>query len=184
MGTRGTRIRQQDFAGLPECLRRAVVIEEAGGAAVLALEVAREVGELLVTEVQGDKLDGFTGVEALIGDAEAVLAQPLAEGAAVGLAEVALDGAGGNATKERDFSGFELRAMSEGLPIDVLAGAAGEGQIEYRQMIGLNHIAAFRFITEHFTSSRDNKNKSGLGRRCEICLEKKSRMARFHGIYL
>ena len=93
------------------------MIEKTGGAAVLAFEVAGEVGELLVAEFHGDKFDGFSGREAMIGDIESIAAQPLTEGAAVGLAEVTLHGAGGDAAELRDFAGFELRAMSECLPV-------------------------------------------------------------------
>ena len=136
------------------------MIEEAGGAAVLAFEVAGEVGELLVAEFQGDELDGFSGGETMVGDIEAIIPQPLPEGAAVGLAEVALDGPGGDAADEGDFAGLELRAMGEGLPIERLVGASGNGEIKYRQMIGLNHMATVGFSSEHFTSSMDNKNKN------------------------
>lgn len=139
------------------------MIEKTGGAAVLAFEVAGEVGELLVAEFQGDELDGFSGGETMVGDIEAIIPQPLPEGAAVGLAEMALDGPGGDAADEGDFAGLELRAMGEGLPIERLVGASGNGETEYRQMIGLNHMATVGFSSEHFTSSTDNKNKkSGL----------------------
>lgn len=136
------------------------MIEKARRAAVLAFEVAGEVGELFVAEVQGHEFDGFSLREAVVSDIEAIPAQPLAEGAAVGSAEVPLDGAGRDPAESGDFARLELGAMGKGLPIEVLVGAHGGGEIQHRQMIGLNH--AFRFNNERFTSSVDNKDNQTL----------------------
>ena len=129
-------------------LRRAVLIQKTRGAAILAFEIAGKMRQLLVAKFHRDELDRFSCSQALIRDIKSIISQPLAERAAVGLTEVALNGAGGHAAEESDFARLELRAMGERLPIDVLIGTARDGEVEYGQMIGLNH--AFGFNGEHF----------------------------------
>lgn len=69
-----------------------IMVQEAGCAAELLFEVAGEMRQLLIAEIQGDAFNRFTRFEFLVSSFETVCAQPLAKCAAVGTPEMPLDG--------------------------------------------------------------------------------------------
>jgi hypothetical protein len=109
----------------------------------LAFEVAGEMGELLVPEVHGDELDGLARLKAAIGGIEAEISEPFAKSAAVEIAKVSLDGAGGDAAELRNFAGLELRAMGKGLPIQIPVRSPENGCVKDGKVIGLHHASGF-----------------------------------------
>ena len=100
-------------------------MDGAGRDAVEALEIAGEMGELLVTQVVGDALDSFSVLEPGEGEAQAHSAKAFAEGDAVMFGEMALQCAERDTASMREQAGPEVRSESEGFPSGLLRRRIG-----------------------------------------------------------
>jgi len=115
------------------------LVQESRGAAELFFEVAREMGKLLVAEVQSDAFDGVACNEFLVSDLEAIVPEPFAQSDAVRFFEVALNGARANAAHSRKLARLEVGGHSQGFPIERRSLVERTGKFCCGRMIGRNH---------------------------------------------